>query len=57
MKARKQGDLLFYGRPVSYIGMHIGGGKMVDAPRSGLRVEITSSRSLGRNPLVGAHHF
>ena len=57
MKARKQGDLLFYGRPVSYIGMHIGGGKMVDAPRSGSRVEITTSRSLGRKPLVGAHHF
>ena len=57
MKALKQGDLLFYGRPVSHVGMYIGGGKMVHTPCSGSRVEITTSRSLGRKPLVGAHHF
>jgi len=57
VKALKQGDLLFYGRPVSHVGMYIGGGKMVHTPRSGSRVEITTSGSLGRKPLVGAHHF
>ena len=57
MKALKPGDLLFYGRPVSHVGMYIGGGKMVHAPRPGSRVEITTSRSLGSKPLVGAGRF
>jgi len=57
VKALKPGDLLFYGRPVSHVGMYIGGGKMVHAPRSGSRVKITTSGSLGRKPLVGARRF
>ncbi len=56
-KSLKPGDLLFYGRPVSHVGMYIGGGKMVHAPRSGSRVKITTSGSLGRKPLVGARRF
>mgnify|MGYP006191319185 FL=1 len=56
-KSIKPGDLLFYGRPVSHVGMYIGGGKMVHAPRSGSRVKITTSGSLGRKPLVGARRF
>ena len=50
----KPGDLLFYGRPVSHVGIYLGGGKMVHAPRSGSRVKVTTSGSLGRKPLVGA---
>ena len=57
IKSLKPGDLLFYGRPVSHVGMYIGGGKMVHAPRSGSRVKITTSGSLGRKPLVGARRF
>lgn len=57
LKALKPGDLLFYGRPVSHVGMYIGGGKMVHAPRSGSRVKITTSGSLGSKPLVGARRF
>lgn len=57
VKALKPGDLLFYGRPVSHVGMYIGGGKMVHAPRSGSRVKITTSGSLGSKPLVGARRF
>ena len=57
LKDLKPGDLLFYGRPVSHVGMYIGGGKMVHAPRSGSRVKITTSGSLGRKPLVGARRF
>ena len=57
VKALKPGDLLFYGRPVSHVGMYLGGGKMVHAPRSGSRVKITTSGSLGRKPLVGARRF
>ena len=53
----KPGDLLFYGRPVSHVGIYLGGGKMVHAPRSGSRVKVTGSGSLGRKPLVGARRF
>jgi cell wall-associated NlpC family hydrolase len=53
----KPGDLLFYGRPVSHVGIYLGGGKMVHAPRSGSRVKVTTSGSLGSKPLVGARRF
>lgn len=53
----KPGDLLFYGRPVSHVGIYLGGGKMVHAPRSGSRVKVAGSGSLGRKPLVGARRF
>jgi cell wall-associated NlpC family hydrolase len=53
----KPGDLLFYGRPVSHVGIYLGGGKMVHAPRSGSRVKVTESGSLGRKPLVGVRRF
>jgi cell wall-associated NlpC family hydrolase len=57
LKSLKPGDLLFYGHPVSHVGMYIGGGKMVHAPRSGSRVKVTTSGSLGSKPLVGARRF
>jgi cell wall-associated NlpC family hydrolase len=57
LNALKPGDLLFYGRPVSHVGIYMGGGKMVHAPRSGSRVKVTESGSLGRKPLVGARRF
>jgi cell wall-associated NlpC family hydrolase len=53
----KPGDLLFYGRPVSHVGIYMGGGRMVHAPRSGSRVKVTGSGSLGSKPLVGARRF
>ncbi|MSX65310.1 MAG: peptidoglycan endopeptidase [Actinobacteria bacterium] len=57
LKALKPGDLLFFGRPVSHVGIYLGGGKMVHAPRSGSRVKVTTSGSLGRKPLVGARRY
>ena len=57
LSALKPGDLLFYGRPVSHVGIYLGGGKMVHAPRSGSRVKVAPSGSLGRKPLVGARRF
>jgi cell wall-associated NlpC family hydrolase len=57
MKALKPGDLLFYGRPVSHVGMHIGGGEIVHAPHSDSHVKITTSGSLESKPLVGAGRF
>ncbi len=56
-RSLKPGDLLFFGRPVSHVGIYLGGGKMVHAPRSGSRVKITTSGSLGSKPLVGARRF
>jgi peptidoglycan DL-endopeptidase CwlO len=57
LNALKPGDLLFFGRPVSHVGIYLGGGKMVHAPRSGSRVKVATSGSLGRKPLVGARRF
>jgi cell wall-associated NlpC family hydrolase len=54
---RKPGDLLFYGRPVSHVGIYLGGGKMVHAPRSGSRVKVAPSGSLGNKPLVAVRRF
>lgn len=57
LSALKPGDLLFFGRPVSHVGIYLGGGKMVHAPRSGSRVKVASSSSLGSKRLVGARRF
>ena len=57
LKALKPGDLVFFGRPVSHVGIYIGGGKMVHAPRSGSRVKIAPLGTMGRKPLVGARRF
>ena len=56
-KDLKPGDLVFYGRPVSHVGIYLGGGKMVHAPRSGSRVKVADAGSLGRKPFVGARRF
>jgi cell wall-associated NlpC family hydrolase len=53
----KPGDLVFFGRPVSHVGIYLGGGKMVHAPRSGSRVKVASASNLGSKPFVGARRF
>jgi cell wall-associated NlpC family hydrolase len=55
----KPGDLLFYGRPISHVGIYLGGGKMVHAPRSGSRVKVVSDavHALGRKRLVAVRRF
>jgi peptidoglycan DL-endopeptidase CwlO len=45
------GDLLFYGDPIHHLGIYIGGGKMIEAPRTGLTVRVSS---IQRRDLVGA---
>jgi cell wall-associated NlpC family hydrolase len=58
LKALRPGDLVFFGRPISHVGIYLGGGRMVHAPRSGSRVKITEMMNgLGRKPLVGARRF
>ena len=53
---KKPGDLLFYGRPVSHVGIYLGGGKMVHAPRSGSRVKV-ADLGMGRKKLVAVRRF
>ena len=53
----RAGDLVFFGRPISHVGIYLGGGKMVHAPRSGSRVKVASASSLGRKPYVGARRL
>ena len=53
----KAGDLVFFGRPISHVGIYLGGGKMVHAPRSGSRVKVASAANLGRKPYVGARRL
>jgi cell wall-associated NlpC family hydrolase len=53
---KKPGDLMFFGRPVSHVGIYLGGGKMVHAPRSGSRVKIATT-DMGRKRLVAIRRF
>jgi len=53
----KPGDLVFFGRPISHVGIYLGGGRMVHAPRSGSRVKVASAANLGRKPYVGARRL
>jgi cell wall-associated NlpC family hydrolase len=49
------GDLLFYGTPISHISIYVGGGRMVQAPRPGKKVEIVPFvRMFGFKPFIGA---
>ena len=59
LNALKPGDLIFFGRPISHVGIYLGGGKMVHAPRSGSRVKVVSDakHSMGRKALVAARRF
>lgn len=51
----KPGDLVFFGNPISHVAIYMGGGKMVQAPRPGKRVEVAEfSRSFGSKRFAGA---
>ena len=52
------GDLVFFGSPISHVGIYIGAGKMVHAPRPGARVQIVEfGNSFGRKRYVGARRL
>jgi alpha-tubulin suppressor-like RCC1 family protein len=38
----RPGDLVFFGSPAHHVGMYLGSGLMIDAPRPGATVEITT---------------
>lgn len=57
-KSLKPGDLLFFGKPISHVSIYMGGGKMVQAPRPGKRVEVVNfTLMFGRKPFVGARRI
>jgi len=52
------GDLVFFGRPISHVGIYYGNGRMLDAPHSGARVRIESFSSyFGGERFVAARRF
>ncbi len=52
------GDLVFFGKPISHVGIYLGGGKMVHAPRPGSRVKVVSfGGSLGSKRFAGARRL
>jgi cell wall-associated NlpC family hydrolase len=54
----KPGDLLFFGKPISHVSLYMGGGKMVQAPRPGKRVEVVPlTKMFGSKPFVGARRL
>ena len=38
----QDGDLVFFGSPIHHVGMYVGDGKMIHAPRTDEAVQITS---------------
>lgn len=56
--AVKPGDLLFFGNPISHVSIYMGGGKMVQAPRPGKRVEVIAfTKRFGAKPFVAARRL
>ena len=52
------GDLVFFGSPISHVGIYVGKGKMVHAPRPGARVQIVEfGNYFGRKKYVGARRL
>ncbi len=35
------GDLVYFGHPIHHVGIYIGGGKMIEAPYTGVNIRIT----------------
>lgn len=54
----KPGDLVFFGKPISHVSIYMGGGKMVQAPRPGKRVEVVAmTKKFGSKPFVAARRL
>lgn len=50
------GDLVFFGKPISHVGIYLGPDRMLHAPRSGSRVKI-ANMDMGRKPYIGARRL
>lgn len=55
-KSLKPGDLIFFGNPISHVGIYMGGGRMVHAPHSGARVKV-GDLNMGYKKFAGARRF
>lgn len=54
----RPGDLVFFGQPITHVGIYFGNGKMVDAPHTGARVRIETFGSwFGGEKFVAARRF
>ena len=54
----RPGDLVFFGQPISHVGIYFGNGLMVDAPHSGARVRIEKFGAwFGNERYVAARRF
>lgn len=53
MSQIQPGDLVFYGSPVYHVGMYVGGGMMIDSPRTGKPVSVRPVGYVGRVSGVG----
>ena len=42
-KDLEPGDLVFFGSPIHHVGIYIGGGDMIEAPYTGMRVRVASA--------------
>jgi cell wall-associated NlpC family hydrolase len=52
------GDLVFFGTPISHVGIYIGKDKMVHAPRPGAKVQIAEfGNYFGRKKYIGARRL
>lgn len=47
------GDLVFFGNPTYHVGIYMGAGLMIHAPRAGKTVSITSIHNMGATPQFG----
>ncbi|CAB5239065.1 unannotated protein [freshwater metagenome] len=52
----KPGDLVFFGSPISHVGIYLGGGRMVHAPRPGSRVKV-ATMDMGRKRFMGGRRY
>jgi cell wall-associated NlpC family hydrolase len=55
-KDLQPGDLVFFGKPISHVGIYLGGNRMLHAPRTGSRVKIADF-DMGHKPFVGARRL
>jgi len=54
----RPGDLVFFGQPITHVGIYFGNGQMVDAPHTGARVRIEPFGSwFGNEKFVAARRF
>ena len=55
-KDLQPGDLVFFGKPISHVGIYLSPDRMVHAPRSGSRVKI-ATMDMGKKPYIGARRL